>query len=269
MKGRLVRSHAERMRRIESGDQMVIGVNAYTETADSPLGGDDNILKVDPAVQDQLIAEIAGVARPSATPTRSKRALDELARVARTDENIMPATIALARGRRHDRRVGRRVARRCSASTAPRPAWPRRPASAAGRAGCARSPTGCGALPGGPPRMLVAKPGLDGHSNGAEQIAVAARDAGMEVIYQGIRLTPEQIAAAARDEDVDLVAVSILSGSHLELVPEVVRLLRRRGSTCRSWPAASSRPTTSPRSLAAGVAARVHAEGLRADADHG
>jgi (2R)-ethylmalonyl-CoA mutase len=75
----------------------------------------------------------------------------------------------------------------------------------------------------------VAKPGLDGHSNGAEQIAVAARDAGMEVIYQGIRLTPEQIAAVARDEDVDVVGLSILSGSHLQLVPEVVRLLRAAG----------------------------------------
>ena len=77
--------------------------------------------------------------------------------------------------------------------------------------------------------MLVAKPGLDGHSNGAEQVAVAARDAGFEVVYQGIRLTPEQIAAAARDEDVDLVGLSILSGSHLELVPEVVRLVREAG----------------------------------------
>src|SRR5205814_7514280 len=86
-------------------------------------------------------------------------------------------------------------------------------------------------LPGGPPRLLVAKPGLDGHSNGAEQIAVAARDAGFEVIYQGIRLTPAQIAAAARDEDVDVVGISILSGSHLELVPEVVRLLRAAGVT--------------------------------------
>ena len=80
---------------------------------------------------------------------------------------------------------------------------------------------------GGPLRILVGKPGLDGHSNGAEQIAVAARDAGMEVVYQGIRLTPDQIAAAARDEDVDIVGLSILSGSHLELVPETLRLLRR------------------------------------------
>jgi (2R)-ethylmalonyl-CoA mutase len=85
------------------------------------------------------------------------------------------------------------------------------------------------AIPGGPPRLLVAKPGLDGHSNGAEQIAVAARDAGMEVIYQGIRLSPAQIAATARDEDVDVVGISILSGSHLELVPEVLDELRRAG----------------------------------------
>jgi (2R)-ethylmalonyl-CoA mutase len=86
-----------------------------------------------------------------------------------------------------------------------------------------------GGLVGGPPKLLVAKPGLDGHSNGAEQVAVAARDAGFEVVYQGIRLTPEQIAAAARDEDVDIIGISILSGSHLELVPEVVRLVREAG----------------------------------------
>jgi (2R)-ethylmalonyl-CoA mutase len=77
--------------------------------------------------------------------------------------------------------------------------------------------------------MLVAKPGLDGHSNGAEQVAVAARDAGFEVVYQGIRLSPEEIVAAARDEDVDLVGVSILSGSHLSLVPRVVEGLRHAG----------------------------------------
>ena len=85
------------------------------------------------------------------------------------------------------------------------------------------------AMPGGPPKLLVAKPGLDGHSNGAEQIAVAGRDAGMEVIYQGIRLTPEQIAVAARDEDVDVIGISILSGSHLELIPEILRLLQEAG----------------------------------------
>jgi (2R)-ethylmalonyl-CoA mutase len=84
-------------------------------------------------------------------------------------------------------------------------------------------------MPGGPPRLLVAKPGLDGHSNGAEQIAVAARDAGMEVIYSGIRLTPEQIAASARDEDPDVIGLSILSGSHLQLVPDVMARLAAYG----------------------------------------
>ena len=82
---------------------------------------------------------------------------------------------------------------------------------------------------GSPPKLLVAKPGLDGHSNGAEQIAVAARDAGFEVVYQGIRLSPEEIVAAARDEDVDVVGISILSGSHLDLVPRVLEGLRDAG----------------------------------------
>jgi (2R)-ethylmalonyl-CoA mutase len=107
----------------------------------------------------------------------------------------------------------------------------------------------------GPPRFLVAKPGLDGHSNGAEQIAVAARDAGFEVIYQGIRLTPEQIAAVGRDEDVDVVGLSILSGSHLELVPEVVRLLRAEGVTAPVIAGGIIPEGDRPRLLAAGIAA--------------
>jgi (2R)-ethylmalonyl-CoA mutase len=84
-------------------------------------------------------------------------------------------------------------------------------------------------IPGGPPKFLVAKPGLDGHSSGAEQIAVAARDSGMEVVYAGIRMTPEQIAASARDEDPDVIGMSILSGSHLELVPDVLHHLKAMG----------------------------------------
>ena len=100
-------------------------------------------------------------------------------------------------------------------------------------------------LGGGRLRLLVGKPGLDGHSNGAEQIAVRARDAGFEVVYQGIRLTPAQIVAAAVEEDVDLVGLSVLSGSHLAAVPAVLDGLRAAGRpTCRSWSAASSRPTT-------------------------
>jgi (2R)-ethylmalonyl-CoA mutase len=99
----------------------------------------------------------------------------------------------------------------------------------AGSAGLAEVAARVRRMPGGPPRLLVAKPGLDGHSNGAEQIAVAARDAGMEVIYAGIRSTVEQIAASARDEDPDVIGLSILSGSHLELVPELIRTLRADG----------------------------------------
>jgi (2R)-ethylmalonyl-CoA mutase len=111
------------------------------------------------------------------------------------------------------------------------------------------------ALPGGPPRFLVAKPGLDGHSNGAEQIAVAARDAGMEVVYQGIRLTPVQIAAVARDEDVDVVGLSVLSGSHLELIPDIVRLLREGGVTAPVIAGGIIPEEDRPRLLSAGVAA--------------
>ena len=104
-------------------------------------------------------------------------------------------------------------------------------------------------MPGGPPKLLVAKPGLDGHSNGAEQIAVAARDAGMEVVYSGIRLTSEQIAASARDEDPDVIGLSILSGSHLELVPDLVARLRADGRRrARSSSAASSPRRTAPAS---------------------
>jgi (2R)-ethylmalonyl-CoA mutase len=110
-------------------------------------------------------------------------------------------------------------------------------------------------MAGGPPRFLVAKPGLDGHSNGAEQIAVAARDAGMEVIYQGIRLTPEQVAAVARDEDVDLVGLSILSGSHLELVPDVIERLRAEGVTVPVVVGGIIPEDDRPRLLDAGVAA--------------
>ena len=111
------------------------------------------------------------------------------------------------------------------------------------------------ALPGGPPRLLVAKPGLDGHSNGAEQIAVAARDAGMEVVYAGIRSTTEQIAAAARDEDPDVVGLSILSGSHLELVPDLVNRLRAAGVDAPVIVGGIIPEEDRPRLLAAGVAA--------------
>ena len=178
-------------------------------------------------------------------------------RVARSDENIMPATIDLAQAGGTTGEWADRAARRCSASTGLRPASPPPPGPPAGSDGPARRwPNGSAPTPGGPPRFLVAKPGLDGHSNGAEQIAVAARDAGMEVIYQGIRLTPAQIAAAARDEDVDVVGLSILSGIAPRARPRGRAPAPRRGaSRHRSSPAGSSPRTTGPSSSTQGVAA--------------
>lgn len=227
MKGRLVRSHAERIRRIESGDQVVVGVNKYTETAESPLGGEDSILKVDPSVQEELVADVQQW-RSTRDSDAVKRSLDEVRRVAESGENIMPATIDLAHaGGTTGEWSGllREVFGEYRAPTGVAAASGFGPTSDGLRAVAERVK----ARAGGPPRLLVAKPGLDGHSNGAEQIAVAARDAGFEVIYQGIRLTPEQIASVAADEDVDAIGLSILSGSHLQLIPETVRLLRDNG----------------------------------------
>ena len=232
LKTRLVRSQAERVRRIETGELKVVGVNCFTGTEPSPLESDGDvaaILRVDPAAEAELRADVVAW-RAARDRSAFTAALDELRRTA-VDEhaNLMPATIALAHAGgttgewadalrevfgeyRAPTGVSGGVGQRGSELAAVRT----RTQSLAERSG-------------GPPRLLVAKPGLDGHSNGAEQIAVAARDVGFEVVYQGIRLSPAQIAATARDEDVDVVGVSILSGSHLELVPEILDRLRAAG----------------------------------------
>ena len=227
VKARLVQSNAERVRAIEAGTRKVVGVNCFTETEASPLTGDDasHILRLDPAAEREQIASLAKwrAERDDAAVTH---ALDHVRSVAATDENLMEATIALAR-------AGGTVGEWAGALREVFGEY-RAPTGVSGVAASVGEPmlevrARVKALAdelGGPLRMLVGKPGLDGHSNGAEQIAVAARDAGMEVVYQGIRLTPAQIAAAARDEDVDVIGLSILSGSHLELVPETLRLLR-------------------------------------------
>ncbi len=230
MKGRLVQSHSERVRRIESGDLQVVGVNCFTETAASPLVTDDaeHILVVDPAAEAEQLEHLAQW-RSARDNDAVAKTIDVLREAAGTTENLMPATIELAR-------VGGTVG---EWSDALRDVFGEYRA-ATGIGGVAVAPTGdlvavrervavAAAELGGPLRILVGKPGLDGHSNGAEQIAVAARDAGFEVVNQGIRLTPAQIATAARDEDVDVIGLSILSGSHLELVPEVLRLLHEAG----------------------------------------
>ena len=232
LKARLVGSQSERVRRIETGELQVVGVNCFQETADSPLAdagdGGGSIMRVDPAVESQLRADVAAW-RAARDGAAVQRALDDLRRAAEGTDNVMPATIALAHaGGTTGEWAGalREVFGEYRAPTGVGGGVGHRGAEFQGV--LARSKV-LADRAGGPPRLLVAKPGLDGHSNGAEQIAVAARDAGFEVVYQGIRLSPAEIAAAARDEDVDVVGISILSGSHLELVPEVVDRLREEG----------------------------------------
>jgi (2R)-ethylmalonyl-CoA mutase len=231
MKGRLVQAHAERVRRIEAGEQKVVGVNSFVETEPSPLadiaqrGG---IVTIDPQIEAEHVAAIRAW-RTRREQVAADAALERLRAAAATTDNLVPATVQLAR-------AGGTVGEWAGALR--------------GVFGEYRAPTGVGSVAvkpgdemqrvrervqaitsqtGRPIRLLVGKPGLDGHSNGAEQIAVAARDAGIEVVYQGIRLTPAQIAAAARDEDVDVVGLSILSGSHLALVPDILQRLRIEG----------------------------------------
>ena len=226
LKQRLVASHTERMRQIESTELTIVGVNAFEETAESPLGGEGSFLKVDPEVEDEMITEIKAW-RSSRSQEAVEVALQRLRDAALSDDNIMPHTIAAAKA---------------GVTTGE---WTQVLREVFGEY---RGPTGIqatsGTSPGlsevaqrsrelvdGPPRLLVAKPGLDGHSNGAEQIAVAARNAGMEVVYEGIRITPEHVAATARDEDVDVIGLSILSGGHLHLVPSVLSALQEQGVT--------------------------------------
>ena len=225
LKGRLVRSMAERTRRIENGDQTVVGVNSFTEAAESPLGGTDNIFVVDHAVEAEMVADVVAW-RSARDNNRVSAALARLRTAAETGENIMEASIELAEagGTTGEwSQVLREVFGEFRAPTGVGAAVGRRTHALTEVADYVKT------IPGGPPRFLVAKPGLDGHSSGAEQIAVAARDAGMEVVYSGIRLTPEQIVASAVDEDPDVVGLSILSGSHLQLVPDVVQRLRSAG----------------------------------------
>ena len=225
LKSRLVASMAQRTRRIESGEQTVIGVNSFTETATSPLGGNDNIMRVDPKVEAAHIDDVQRW-RASRDSRAVATALDDLRAAAASDRNIMDASIALARAGGTTGEWASTLREVFGEYRAPTGvggvAVPRGDQLAAV---AQRSST----LPGGPPRLLVAKPGLDGHSSGAEQIAIAARDAGMEVVYGGIRLTPKQIAESARDEDPDVVGLSILSGSHQALVPDVIRELSALG----------------------------------------
>jgi len=225
LKARLVSSMVQRTRRIESGEQRVVGVNAFIETAEYPLPGTGSILTVDPAVEAETVADVHAW-RAGRDAMAVVAAIADLSAAATDGSNIMPPSIALARA---GGTTGEWAAALRSVFGEYRA--PTGVAAASGRPGgdLATVTERVKSMVDGPPRLLVAKPGLDGHSNGAEQIAVAARDSGMEVVYSGIRLTPSQIVASARDEDPDVVGLSILSGSHLELVPLIVRSLREVG----------------------------------------
>ncbi|MFL5871703.1 MAG: methylmalonyl-CoA mutase family protein, partial [Solirubrobacterales bacterium] len=233
MKARLVESHRERIARIERGEIKVIGQNSFTETEDSPLtaGADGGILTPDPEVEREC-REALERWKSERDQAAVDEALEQLAEAARdSGANIMPATIDAAKAGATTGEwaaVLRDVFGDYRAPTGVAGATASAPDEALLADVRARVEEASEAL-GHRLRILVGKPGLDGHSNGAEQIAVRARDVGMEVIYQGIRLTPEQIAASAVQEDVDVVGLSILSGSHRELVPETVRLMREAG----------------------------------------
>jgi (2R)-ethylmalonyl-CoA mutase len=233
LKSELVASHARRRARIESGDEVVVGVNRFTETAPSPLTADLDtaVQTVDPEVEARAV-EALRAWRSDRDDDAVAKALDALLADARTEVNLVPATLS------------------CVQAGVTTGEWAgtlrdvfgsyRAPTGVTGAVGTAEADGDLRAVRdlvartnrelGTRLRLLVGKPGLDGHSNGAEQIAVRARDAGIEVVYQGIRLTPAQIASAAVEEGVHCVGLSVLSGSHRDLVPEVVRLLAEQGA---------------------------------------
>ncbi|SDX65571.1 (R)-ethylmalonyl-CoA mutase [Modestobacter sp. DSM 44400] len=231
MKSQLVGSLADRLRRMESGEDVVVGVNRFQTTEPNPLLADLDaaIMVVDPAMENAA-QEAVRTWRAERDPEPVQRSLDALRAAAGTDANLMPATLDCARaGVTTGEWAG--VLREVFGEY-------RAPTGVAAAAGGAGDTTlddirgrvaATGQELGGRLRFLVGKPGLDGHSNGAEQIAVRARDAGFEVVYQGIRLTPAQIVAAAVEEDVHVVGLSVLSGSHLQVVPAVLAGLREAG----------------------------------------
>ncbi|WP_260439805.1 protein meaA [Humibacillus xanthopallidus] len=240
MKSALVASHAERRRRIESGEAVIVGLNRFETTEPNPLTADleTAIQTVDPGVERAAADAVrAWRERRDADPERRARAEAALARLradAASGANLVAASVECARA---EVTTGE-----WTGALREEFGEYRAPTGVSGSVGVSSSEPGdalgrvrdlvarTGEELGEKLRILVGKPGLDGHSNGAEQVAVRARDAGFEVVYQGIRLTPEQIVAAAVAEDVHLVGLSILSGSHMELVPEVLRGLREAGA---------------------------------------
>ncbi len=232
MKHALVESNTERLRQIETGAQVVVGVNRWAETEPSPLSaGEGNIQVIDPAVEAEQVERLKAW-RAQRDAKAVKAALADLERAAKEGRNVMEPSIACAKAGVTTGEWGGLLRQIFGEYRAPTGV-----AKAAAETGGKGLETVRAAVDAASARLgrrikfLVGKPGLDGHSNGAEQIAVRARDCGMEVVYEGIRLTPAQIVRAAVDESVHVVGLSILSGSHVPLVKEVMERMRKEGAT--------------------------------------
>jgi (2R)-ethylmalonyl-CoA mutase len=244
MKERLVGKLAERLRRIETGEQTVVGVNAYIESEPSPLAEamGSGIASIERIEQESEEAQQVSLDqwRSQRDEASARHGLDILRRAAETDEDLMPATLEAARGGAttgewasalRDVFGTYRAPTGISGQSAGLEGGPRSLEEARRKVAEAARRRGVSKL-----RLLVAKPGLDGHSNAAEQVALRARDCGFEVVYQGIRLTPSEIARAAADEDVHVIGLSILSGSHLPLIRRVMDRLGEEGVDVRKVP---------------------------------
>lgn len=231
VKRELVRSQTERLRAIERGDLKIVGVNCFEESAPSPLGvGGDAILKVDPQAERAQIERLQAF-RAGRDAGAVRAALAGLEEAARAGENVMPASIRCAHAGVTTGEWGDTLRRVFGEYRAPTgiDIAAAAPGQRAKEEELVRRVRATGDALGRPLKLLVGKPGLDGHSNGAEQIAVKARDVGFEVVYDGIRLTPAQIATTAFEEGVHVVGLSVLSGSHVDLAGDVVRELGARG----------------------------------------
>ena len=234
VKRELVQSHTRRMRNIESGALQIVGVNCYQESAESPLtaGEESGIMRVDERAERDQIASLQAF-RATRDNEKVEQALQQLRSAAADGSNIMPVSIACARvgvttGEWSE--VLREVFGEYRAPTGIDIA-PMENSGSDALQGVRNRVRKTGEELGRPLRLLIGKPGLDGHSNGAEQIAVKGRDAGFEIVYEGIRLTPAQIARAAQEEGVHLIGLSVLSGSHLELVEDINKELNKIGAS--------------------------------------
>jgi len=230
MKQALVASHAERIAAIESGDLTVVGVNSFTGGEESPLtAGDGAIMVVDPKAEAEQIERL-NAWRAQRDDAAVKKALESLEAAAKDGTNIMEPSIACAHAGVTGGEWAQTLRGVFGEYRAPTGLSGAAPGEASGSLADVRAQVKSVADKlGRPLKILVGKPGLDGHSNGAEQVAVRARDAGYEVVYQGIRLTPEQITNAALEEAVDAVGLSVLSGSHMPLVEEVMTRMKDNG----------------------------------------